>query len=121
MADTDAPTEETPSRSDGGQPTTSTSTSSESAEPTALTLGDLVGTTERNRTGSTAGWLFRHALYVGGILLVGFVVLPELMLSVGAGWPVGLAWAFAESLRYGSVILAGMYAVNVAVSDALER
>ncbi|WP_224268598.1 hypothetical protein [Haloprofundus salinisoli] len=119
MADTDAPTEKQPSRSDGGQP--ATSTTSESSEPTALTVGDLVGTTERNRTEPSTGWLFRHALYVGGILLVGFVVLPELLLSVGAGWPVGLAWAFAESLRYGSAILAGMYAVNVAVSDALDR
>ncbi|KTG08520.1 hypothetical protein AUR64_17735 [Haloprofundus marisrubri] len=119
MADTDVPTEEKPSRSDGGRPTASAE--SESSQPTALTLGDLVGTTEQDRTGPSSAWLFRHGLYIGAILLIGFVVLPELMLSVGSGWPVGIAWAFAESLRYGAVILAGMYALNVAVSDALER
>ncbi|WP_224449246.1 hypothetical protein [Haloprofundus salilacus] len=130
MADTDAPTEGKPSRTDGGrlsasdssQPSgSSDSSDSSQSTPGSVTLGELVGTTGESRTGPSTAWLFRHGMYIGAILLVGFVILPELLLSLGAGWPVGFAWALAEAFRYGAVILAGLYAVNVAVADALGR
>ncbi|WP_224335060.1 hypothetical protein [Haloprofundus halobius] len=116
MADTDVSAEDPPSRSDGGQ--SSTSSSSSSSQPGALTLGDLFGSSEKTQSGPGPTWLLRHGMYIGAILLVGFVILPELLLSFGAGWPVGFAWALAEGLRYGAVILAGLYAVNVAITDA---